>query len=283
MKRKAILPNIFTAFALSCGIFVIFKSTMLTPGTATYQNVLTAVGILMLAAFLDLLDGAIARAMKAESEFGVVFDSMADAISFGVAPACLILTTLSPTPGTLLSFSLTTGAMIYTISGVLRLVRYTVNSQQIQGDKEKMALAKANFTGLPITAAAPIATSTTLLLISEQFQSYYPISDETRAIIATIVFFVLGFFMVSRWKFPSLKTLHIRVGSFQVIFLTTFIAAAVLIGALHHFPFVFAGICWAYFGVAILLSLVRIISGKRLQALEDFEPDDDDEEETNND
>lgn len=279
MKRKAIVPNILTAFSLSCGLFVIFKMSMLQPGSATYHTVLVSSAILMLAAFLDLLDGAIARAMKAESEFGSVFDSMADAVSFGVAPAALVLKTLSVQPGTLFSFFLTCGAMIYAISGVLRLVRYTVTSHQIQGDKEKMASAKANFVGLPIPAAAATAISTMLLLVSEEFNSSFPITDACRIIVMSIVFLMLGFFMVSRWKFPSLKSLHIRVGSFQVIFWTTIIAAVVLVGAVHHFPFVFAGVSWAYFIVAIALSIVRIISGKRLQALEDFEPDSEEDEE----
>lgn len=278
MKRKAIVPNILTAFSLSCGLFVIFKMSMLQPGSATYHTVLISSAILMLAAFLDLLDGAIARAMKAESEFGSVFDSMADAVSFGVAPAALVLKTLSVQPGTMFSFFLTCGAMIYGISGVLRLVRYTVTSHQIQGDKEKMASAKANFVGLPIPAAAGITISTILLLVSEEFNSIFLISDTCRVVIMSVVFLMLGFFMVSRWKFPSLKSLHIRVGSFQVIFWTTVIAAVILVGAVHHFPFVFAGVAWAYFIVAIVLSIVRIISGKRLQALEDFEPDSEDEE-----
>jgi len=277
MKRKAILPNIITAFALSCGLFVIFKMSMLPQGAATQQNVLVAVCILILAAFLDLLDGAVARAIKAESEFGCIFDSIADAVSFGVAPAVLILKTLSVPPGTMLSFFVTMGAMIYAISGVLRLVRYAVTSHQIQGDTEKMALAKAHFTGLPIPAAASIAMSTTLFLMSDDLKSFYSISDEARAIIAGIVFFILGFFMVSRWKFPSLKSLHIRVGSFQVIFLTVFIAAIILIGVVHHFPAVFAGVSWTYFIVSLILSFVRIIAGKRIQALEDFEPDSEEE------
>ena len=279
MKRKAIVPNVFTAFSLSCGLFVIFKMNMLQPGTVSYQTILISVCILLLAAVLDFMDGAIARAMKAESEFGGVFDSMADAITFGVAPCALILKTLSVQPGTLLSFALTTGAMIFAISGVLRLVRYTVNSHQIQGDKEKIALNMANFTGLPIDAAAAIASSTLLLLMSEQFESYISLTDETRAIVATVVFFVLGFFMISRWKFPSLKAFHIRVSSFQVVFLTVVIAALILIGVIHHFPFVLAGISWSYFLLGIVLSIVRIISGKRLKVLEDFEPDDEESQE----
>ena len=108
MKRRVILPNILTALSLSCGLFVIFKMNMIAPGAATYQNILAATCILLAAAVFDLLDGAVARALKVESEFGGVFDCMADAVSFGVAPCIVILKTLSLEKGTLLSFFLTT-------------------------------------------------------------------------------------------------------------------------------------------------------------------------------
>ena len=66
MKKKALLPNLFTAFSLACGLFVIFKANMVTPGGATYHQVLTGTIVLMFAAFCDVMDGALARAMKAE-------------------------------------------------------------------------------------------------------------------------------------------------------------------------------------------------------------------------
>src|SRR4029079_12520558 len=120
-------PNIITAFGLSCGLFVIFKMTMTPLGEATYAVLSATAGILLLAAFADLLDGAVARAMKAESEFGGLFDSMADAVNFGVAPSIIVLKSLSISPGIELSYLLTTAAMVYTVCGVLRLVRFSVN------------------------------------------------------------------------------------------------------------------------------------------------------------
>lgn len=278
MKRKTILPNIITAFALSCGVFVIFKMNMIEPQGATYQNVLACVAIIMFAAFLDLLDGAVARAMKAESEFGGIFDPMADAISFGIAPAVVILKTLSIEPKTPLAFLLTTSAMVYAISGVLRLVRFAVRHAQAQEDPEKKKEEKKNFTGLPIPAAAAIVLSTTLLLMSEEFQSFISFSDKTRALIASFVFFMIGYFMVSKWKFLSFKTLHIRVDSFQLMFLTVFLSTFILVGALHYFPIIFAIIAWSYFLIAFSLSLVRKFSGEKIQSLQDFEQDDEEDE-----
>ena len=118
MKKVYLLPNVITAFGLSCGLFVIFKMSMTEVGAADYQVLTATAGILLLAAFADLLDGAVARAMKAESDFGSLFDSLADAISFGVAPSVIVLKSLSVSPGTELSFFLTTAAMIFSVCGV---------------------------------------------------------------------------------------------------------------------------------------------------------------------
>ena len=91
MKKVHLLPNVITAFALSCGLFVIFRMSLIEASEVGLDILTSIAGILVLAAFADLLDGAIARAMKAESEFGGFFDSLADAITFGVAPSVIIL------------------------------------------------------------------------------------------------------------------------------------------------------------------------------------------------
>lgn len=279
MKHPAILPNIVTAFSLSCGLFVIFKMSMVAPGAVTYDTALVGVLILILAAFLDLLDGAIARAMKVESDFGGFFDSLSDAVTFGVAPAVLVLKTLSAEPKTLTAFFLMTGAVIYSISGVLRLVRFTVSKQKVSLDTEEAKKANANFTGFPIPAGAMLTVATTLFLMSEDGKSLYMTTDFERTVIATVVFFIVGYFMISRWKFPSLKTLHVRVGSFQAVMLTAFATAAILIGVVHHFALALFVVSWAYLIVSWILSVVRVISGRRLKVLEDFEPEPDNDDE----
>ena len=104
MKRVYLVPNIITAFSLACGLFVIFKINMLEPGSGDYEVVQTSAFLLLVAALADFVDGALARAIHAESEFGFVFDCLADAVSFGVAPSVLMLKTLSLEQGTFLSF-----------------------------------------------------------------------------------------------------------------------------------------------------------------------------------
>lgn len=277
MKRVHLLPNIITAFGLSCGLFAIFKMNMMEAGTVTYQSLVAVTGILLLAAFADLLDGAVARAMRAESDFGGLFDCLADSITFGVGPSIIILKTLSIVPRTGLSFFLTTAAMIYTVCGVLRLVRFSITAQKAKSDVDLAAANKKNFTGLPIPGAAAAAVSGNLFLVSDEFRQLFEISGTTRAWLMIIGLVILGYFMISRWKFPSFKALNIRVGSFQVVFLTVVGAVILFYGLLHHFAVVFFVCAWSYIAVAGVLSLIRLISGKKSKTLEDFEPEPEDD------
>lgn len=276
MRQVYLIPNIITAFALSCGLFVIFKVNMVEPGSGIYHVLTISSLLLLVAAFADLLDGAVARAIRAESEFGFIFDSLADAVSFGVAPSVLLLKTLSLEPGTGLSFYAMLGCMLYSICGILRLVRYNVKATEAKADPDLLSDHKKHFTGLPIPASALAAVSANFLLASPLFESLFPLSIETKAIILSSIMIVLGYFMVSRWKFPSSKALHFRVPSFQLVFLTVILAIFVFYGALYFFPVMLFVITWFYVVIGWLLSLIRIIAGKKSKTLEDYEPDQED-------
>ena len=273
MRKINLVPNMITAFGLACGLFVIFKLNMLEPGTGTYQILYSSVVLLLLAALADLLDGAIARAMNAQSEFGVQFDSLSDAISFGVAPSVLMLKNLSLEQGTGLSFFAVIGAMLFSLCGILRLVRFNVKTAEAKGNSLLAADQKKNFTGLPIPAAALAAVSVNLLLASPFIEQHFPMKEEWKAVFLTIVMVVLGFFMVSRWKFPSLKVLHFRLPSFQLLFLTVILALFVLYGIFYFFSIILTVIIWGYIILGWVLSIIRLIAGKKSKTLEDFEPD----------
>jgi len=273
MRKVYLIPNIITAFGLACGLFVIFKVNMIEPGSGTFQVLNVSALLLLVAAFADWIDGAVARAIRAESEFGFMFDSLADAISFGVAPSVLLLKSLSLEPGTGLSFFAILGVLLYSICGVLRLVRFNVKVNEIKGDAQAMAAQKKHFTGLPIPAAALAAVSANLFLSSPFAERLFSISEEVRAIVLICVMIVLGYFMVSRWKFPSAKALHFRVPSFQLVFLTVIMTSFFLYGILYFFPVVFFSVTWFYIIIGWTLSLIRLIAGKKSRTLEDFEPD----------
>jgi CDP-diacylglycerol--serine O-phosphatidyltransferase len=270
-KKIPLLPNIITAFGLSCGLFVIFRMTLTEPGESDYQRVMTSVMLLIVAAFADLLDGFIARAMKAESEFGGVFDCLADAISFGVAPAVLILKSVSQSTDTRYAHLIMIASMVFAVCGVLRLVRFAVTSQLEKEDKEAREASKKHFTGLPIPAGCAAAVSADLVLISPDAPYWF--APETRVLILFLLLLFLGYLMISRWKFFSFKTLNIRVASFQVVLLTAISAVLIFYGILQHFAFTLFAIAWLYVIVALSLSMTRYFAGKRVQQLEDFEPE----------
>jgi len=276
MMKVHFLPNVITAFGLSCGLFVIFKMNM-TPLNGATEEVLTVTcAILLLAALADLVDGAIARALKAESEFGGLFDSLADAITFGVGPPVMVLKSLSIEPGTEMSFFLTIGAMVYTVCGVLRLVRFNIMGHTERQDPIVGDAQKKNFTGLPIPAAAAATVSSNLFLVSQDAKLVFDLSETVREWTMFSIMLLLGYFMISRWKFPSFKSLHIRVASFQLVLSTVLLAVLIFYGILHHFPLVFLLVSWGYLLIAWSLSITRLIAGRKSKTLEDFEPDEED-------
>jgi len=277
VKRVYLVPSIVTAFSLACGLFVIFKINMLEPGSGDYEVVQTSVLLLLVAAFADFIDGALARAIHAESEFGFIFDSLADAVTFGVAPSVLMLKVLSLQQGSWLSFMGATGAMVYSLCGVLRLVRFNAKAMEIKGNVELEAAQKKHFTGLPIPASAAAAVSANLFFLSPLIQEFFPLSKMNLAIALTSVMVVLGYLMVCRLKFPSLKMLHFRIPSFHLAFLTVVTAVFVLYGILYFFALMLAFIVWSYIAISLSLSLIRFFAGKKSKTLEDFEPEPDDE------
>lgn len=274
MKRVLLIPNAITAFALSCGLFVIFKTSIVGASGADLFALLQASAILiLLAAVADVADGAVARLIRAESEFGVYFDSLADAVTFGVAPPLLVLKTVTgevPRPLTLLAVI---ASMIFTLCGVLRLVRFNVRARRAKEDPKFQKEENRHFTGLPIPAAASAAIALNLFLISPLFREVVSLTEVQRVGILVVMLGVLGYFMVSRWKFPSIKALHFRVPLFYLILATGVLFVFVFYGITEYFPLLFVIASWLYLVVAWLLSAIRLIAGRRSKTLEEFEPD----------
>ncbi|HAZ16089.1 MAG: CDP-diacylglycerol--serine O-phosphatidyltransferase [Chlamydiae bacterium GWC2_50_10] len=276
MKRIQFFPHVITAFGLSCGLFVIFKVNMIEPGAGTYQVLFVSTLLLLVAGFADLLDGVVARAMHSESSFGLIFDSLADAVSFGVAPSVVTLKSLSLEQGTPLSFFAVFGAMLFSIGGVLRLVRYSVQAKEGGGKQGVLVDQSKHFTGLPIPAAALALISVNLFFASPQGERWISPSLELRAIIFSSLMIILGYFMVSRWKFPSAKALHFRLASTELVLSAVVIAIVILYGSLYFFSLILGSVMWSYIILGWILSIIRLIAGKKSKTLEDFEPDQED-------
>ncbi|MDN3506711.1 MAG: CDP-alcohol phosphatidyltransferase family protein [Simkaniaceae bacterium] len=272
MRKIFIVPNIITAFGLAAGLFVIFKVNMIEPGMGTYKTLLTSSFLLLFAGFADWVDGAIARVMHAESAFGFLFDSLSDAVTFGVAPVVLMLKSLSLEQGTPLSFLAVIGAMVFSICGILRLVRFNVTMAAIKKLPKHRAKKFRHFIGLPIPAAALAVVSLNLLFAYPKFEQWANLSETAQTLIMCGTTIVLGYFMVSRFKFPSAKFLHFRVPSFQLVFVAVIFAFFLMYGVLYFFPIALAAVVWLYILIGWGITVIRLIAGKKSKTLADFEP-----------
>lgn len=278
MRKVYLIPNAITAFGLVCGLFVIFKTALVDPTRDLFSVMQASVILLLIAAIADLADGAVARLIHAESEFGVQFDSLADAVTFGIAPPLLVLRSFTNLPlGKFITFVVIIASMIYSLCGVLRLVRYNVYSLSIN-KQENYTKDKKYFTGLPIPAAAFLVVSASLLPLSEIGKEYLPISSTTRAIALGLILIIVGYFMVSRWKFPSVKALHFRVPSFYLVFAVGVFAVILLYGILDYFSIALFLATWFYLIGSLVLSGIRLFAGKHSKTLIDFEPEDEDKD-----
>lgn len=239
-KRRVMTPNVITAFGLCCGLFIIFKSVLKTTSSNTLVHQLQGLSLLLISAMIaDFSDGAVARIMKAESSFGAHFDSLSDAITFGIAPPLLAIESLKETILTkFLSSFLLVSCIIYTLCGVLRLVRYNVFSKNTNNsDFDSFC-----FTGLPIPAAAAAVVSLSLFLVS----GTVPISNFIHSLLLAIGMLLIGCLMISPWKFPSMKSLRFKISSFFVVIITGLVACLFFLGLIDHFIEVFFLSSWSY-------------------------------------
>src|SRR5687768_403820 len=154
------LPNLMTAGNLFCGFLALTRIVEADIGAANFSAVIRqALFFILLACIFDLLDGRLARMGGAESPFGREFDSLADLISFGAAPAFLVQRIVFRdvfVEHTQVGWFLTS---VYLICGALRLARFNCLAAMPGGGGSK------DFMGFPIPAAAGLIASITLFLM----------------------------------------------------------------------------------------------------------------------
>jgi len=199
-----LLPNLMTAGNLFCGFAAVLKiieaSLLSAAGEPVVMRYYVAISFILGACLFDLLDGRLARLGGHESPFGREFDSLADMVSFGLAPALLVYQIV------LQDFHRTGWiiAFVYLLCGALRLARFNCLSQNIRG-KEEAEECSREFSGFPIPAAAGLIASLTLMMLS---------LDEGQRTIGRwkfalpVVLLFLSFMMFSRVKYPSFKGLN---------------------------------------------------------------------------
>jgi CDP-diacylglycerol--serine O-phosphatidyltransferase len=184
-RRKSIyiLPNLFTAASLFCGFYAIIS--------AMGERYEAAAVAIFLSGLLDGLDGRVARLTRSTSQFGVEFDSLADLVAFGVAPALLAFQWALAAFGRLGWLA----AFMYVVCGALRLARFNV---------QKNVEDVSYFKGLPIPAAACLIASLVL------FVSFWEGALEARSYAILVMIYLLSFFMVSTIPYYSFKKLDVK-------------------------------------------------------------------------
>jgi CDP-diacylglycerol--serine O-phosphatidyltransferase len=174
-----LLPSLLTTGNLFCG----FLALLLT-AQGRYTDAAIAIFVAMV---MDLLDGRVARLMKATSQFGVEYDSLADVVSFGVAPAFLVYSFALAQLGRPAWFA----AFLFAICGALRLARFNV----FTGVSDKRY-----FTGLSIPAAAGVLASSVVFVNGLDI-------EPSRGVLVTMAAgtYLVALLMVSTFKYWSFK------------------------------------------------------------------------------
>jgi len=181
-KGVYILPNLFTTGNLFCGFWAIIS--------VFQEKFFFAAIAILVASVFDVLDGKVARLSGATSKFGVQYDSLADLVSFGVAPALLAFSwALRPYGrfGWLAAF-------LFVVCGALRLARFNVMSAS--GETKY-------FKGLPIPAAASMIALTILLYLRLIETGW------VKDIVILVTIYILAFLMVSNIRYFSMKELNL--------------------------------------------------------------------------
>jgi len=268
--RIYLLPNLLTAGNLFCGFLAITRVVEADLNSPTFPSVIReAILYIILACVFDLLDGRVARMGGFESPFGREFDSLADIVSFGVAPAFLVHRVVlrdvfvdRPEIGWFI-------ASIYLICGAFRLARFNCLAAMNPdggGGKE--------FIGFPIPAAAGLIASLTLFLLWWKDKVADFKETPLRYALPVILVF-LSVMMVSQVKYPTFKKLDWRAQRpFVRMVIIALVIGFVVILREKILPPVLPIIFTAY----LVYGFIRPRISK--QMIRDIEDDGDDEDET---
>jgi CDP-diacylglycerol--serine O-phosphatidyltransferase len=181
-RGASILPSVFTTGNLFLGFWSMVRAL-----DGRFEEAALLIGG---AVILDILDGRIARLTGTQSEFGAQLDSLADAVSFGVAPALLAyLWALGTLPRVGWP-----AAFLFLACGVLRLARFNIQHSSMDA---------RFFVGLPIPAAAATLAAVVFALPESP-------GGRTHALLTLVLVIVLAFLMVSTYRYRSFKGVDLR-------------------------------------------------------------------------
>jgi CDP-diacylglycerol--serine O-phosphatidyltransferase len=224
---RKLIPNLFTTAAMCSGLASLHYTTK-----EEWPKAVAAIGM---AAILDALDGRAARLLKAQTRFGEHFDSYADFVAFGVAPAFLIYRWCRADlllGSFRLEGPLLIAVVLFGLCSALRLARFTA----AQSRKKPGSKPSEFFTGMPTPAAAGVALIPPMLLLSDlQFRA------PTLVVIGWMI--LIAGLMVSRLPMFSFKRLRVNRSWIMPLMLTM---GMVVAGFVHDAWFTASLVCAAY-------------------------------------
>ena len=249
-KGLYILPSLFTTANIALGYYAILQ---VTHGSVAepwhFDSAAKAIGFAVL---FDGLDGRIARMTKTSSDFGRELDSLADVITFGVAPAMLAWMwgfRLLPSMGELSTKLAQFGAIasfLFLMAGASRLARFNITSNPQPSNPGRPG--KKYFVGMPIPAGAGVIAAVV------HFSKGDPIASWWTAVAWMLMVVAVGYLMVSTWRFYSFKDIDLRSRQpFRLVILFGLLFAAIrfysqwvlfLIALLYMFSGVFWRLRW---------------------------------------
>jgi len=222
-KGKFILPNLFTLASVFLGVVAVV-SCLGEPDDAGIRRAAIAILFAMVA---DSLDGRVARMTRTSTRFGVQLDSLADVLSFGMAPAVLGfvfgLRQWPPLLGEAIAF-------VYVACGALRLARFNLQADSAQPTHY--------FTGLPIPAAA----GTVAMWTWAATDLSVPLSVRPATVAAAMI--VTALLMVSTIRYPSFK--HVRLSLAARAGILLLVASVVVAAVRTHTSAVLLGVALTY-------------------------------------
>jgi CDP-diacylglycerol--serine O-phosphatidyltransferase len=204
-KGMYILPSLFTTANLAAGYYAILQVIHGSIGEPWhYDFAAKAIGFAVL---FDGLDGRIARLTKTSSDFGRELDSLADVITFGVAPALLaymwgfhLLPPINPEFRTKIGQFGAVASFLFLVAGASRLARFNIQRNPQPSNPGRPD--KKYFVGMPIPAGAGVIAAVVHFTIGE------PLTAAPQSIAWLLMVLVVGYLMVSTWRFYSFKEIH---------------------------------------------------------------------------
>jgi len=219
-----LLPNFFTALSAFFGVMSIIASSQ-----GKFEK---AFIYIILSLIADGLDGRVARLTNTTSKFGVEFDSLADIVAFGVAPAMMLFFAIGHNYGRF-------GALIsglFVVFGAIRLARFNVTTGSVDA---------RYFIGLPIPTAAVVLSS--WIMLDNKYHGNFDI-------LILIGALFLAFLMVSNFRYPSFKKINLQKNvAIKVLILIIIVASFIYLYPVEAIAFILTS--YTFYGV------VRAIRG----------------------